>query len=385
MRNKKGIPEAMAAVQKHIDARKMLEAAEENERKWIEMIGPPVNESQIVITESRLRNLNYFSAESLPEIDDKEELHDELIERTLQTIGIGMIFGESNSGKTFMAIHMGMCVATGMKFLGRNVRQCAVLYIAAESPSGVRMRARAWQKQHHVKAPHFFVCPDQINLYENQFDQEAIILLANNIEIEHQVKIGLIIFDTLARISAGANENSNDMGKVMERCDAISLSVSATIGVIHHSGKDSLKGARGWSGMRAHIDTEIEVSQSNGICEALITKQREIEGKGDRVAFTLEVIQVGMNQWGNPRSTCWISQTDVQTKTIALTKSKTEVMDAISGCAYKSATRAEIHEILKKDKDNLNKTIREMLNDGLIYESGGKLYIKQVDADDQPF
>jgi hypothetical protein len=26
-----------------------------------------------------------------------------------------------------------------------------------------------------------------------------------------------------------------------------------------------------------------------------------------------------------------------------------------------------------------------MLNDGLLYELGGKLFIKQVDIDDQPF
>ena len=385
MSTKKGMPEALAAVQKHIDARKMLEAAEENERKWIEMIGPPVAESEIVIPGSQLRFLNFFSADSLPDIDDKEQLHDELIERTLQTSGIGMIFGESNSGKTFMAIHMGMCVATGMPFLGRNVRQCAVLYVAAESPSGVRMRARAWQKQHGVRAPHFYVCPDQINLYENQFDQEAIILLVNSIEIQHEVKIGLIIFDTLARISAGANENSNDMGKVMERCDAISLSVSATIGVIHHSGKDSLKGARGWSGMRAHIDTEIEVSQSNGICVAEITKQREIEGKGDRFAFTLEVVQVGVNQWGNKRSTCWINATDVPTKEITLTKAKKEIVDAISNSPYRSATRVEVREILQKDKDNLNKAINSMIKSGLLYEKGGKLFINQLDIDAEPF
>jgi hypothetical protein len=44
-----------------------------------------------------------------------------------------------------------------------------------------------------------------------------------------------------------------------------------------------------------------------------------------------------------------------------------------------------LKEILKKDKDNINKTIREMLNDGLLYELGGKLFIKQIDIDDQPF
>jgi predicted HTH transcriptional regulator len=61
------------------------------------------------------------------------------------------------------------------------------------------------------------------------------------------------------------------------------------------------------------------------------------------------------------------------------------VLDAISETTYKSATRGELKEILKKDKDNINKTIREMLNDGLLYELGGKLFIKQVDIDDQPF
>jgi ABC-type amino acid transport substrate-binding protein len=331
------------------------------------------------------RDLNFYSADSLPQIDEQEQLDDELIERTLQTSGIGMIFGESNTGKTFMAIHMGMCVATGMQFLGRNVNQCAVLYVAAESPAGVAMRARAWQKQYQLKADQFFICPDQINLYEDDVDTYSIYALALKIYTTRGIKIGLIIFDTLARISAGSNENSNDMGKVMGRCDELGDAFSSAIVVIHHSGKDSLKGARGWSGMKAHINTEIEVSQSNGISVAQITKQREIEGKGDRVAFTLEVVQVGINKWGNRRSTCWVNQTDVPTKTIALSKSKNEVLDAISETTYKSATRGELKEILKKDKDNINKTIREMLNDGLLYELGGKLFIKQIDIDDQPF
>jgi hypothetical protein len=334
---------------------------------------------------SKMRNLDYFSADSLPEIDINESLNDELIERTLQNTGIGMIFGESNSGKTFMAIHLGMCVAAGMQFLGRNVNQSAVLYVAAESPAGVRMRARAWQMQHQVKASNFFICPDQINLYESDFDQQALDFLVKMIELRHQVKIGLIIFDTLARISAGANENSNDMGRVMERCDQIGMFSGAAIVVIHHSGKDALKGARGWSGMRAHIDTEIEVSQSNDVSVAEITKQREIEGKGDRFAFTLEAVQVGTNQWGNLRSTCWVKPTDVPIKEPKIPKSRQEILDVISSASYKSATRSEIREIIKKDPDNINKTIREMLKAGLIYEYGEKLFINQKDKVNDAF
>ena len=328
------------------------------------------------------RSLEYFSGDELPDLDELEVLHDELIERTLQTSGIAMIFGESNSGKTFMAIHMCMCVATGMQFLGRNVTQTAVLYVAAESPAGVRMRARAWQKQHGMKSGNFFVCPDQVNLYENEFDSDAIIRLIKKIEATHGVNIGLVVFDTLARISAGANENSNDMGKVMVRCDAIGSSIGALIGVIHHSGKDSLKGARGWSGMRAHIDTEIEVSQSNGISVAEVTKQREIEGKGDRLAFSLEPVQIGMNKWGNIRSTCWVNSADLPPKTLLLPPTELAILKFMNRSNF-GVTRAEISAGINKDKSNSNKAVKKLLDDELIYEQMGKLYIKHEDRSEK--
>lgn len=330
------------------------------------------------------RQLEYFSGSDLPDIDETEVLHDELIERTLQKTGIAMIFGESNSGKTFMAIHMCMCVATGGEFLGRNVNESAVLYVAAESPSGVKMRARAWQKQHNQKSENFFICPEQINLYESEFDADAVVELAKKIQTEHGVKIGLVVFDTLARISSGANENSNDMGKVMERCDSIGHLTGALVTVIHHSGKDSLKGARGWSGMRAHIDTEIEVSQSNGVSVAEITKQREIEGKGDRFAFKLEAVQVGMNQWGNIRSTCWVNPVDVPAKTARLAPTENAILELINEVGT-GLTRGEICEALKKDKDNINKSIRTLLSAGIVYEQMRKIFIKQEDRDDKPF
>jgi RecA/RadA recombinase len=326
-------------------------------------------------TEEKGRQLEYFSGSDLDDIDDKEVLNDELIERTLQKTGIAMIFGESNSGKTFLAIHLCMCVSTGQEFLGRNVNESAVLYVAAESPAGVKMRARAWQKQHNQKSEKFFVCPEQINLYESKFDADAVVSLSKKIEDLHGVKIGLVVFDTLARISSGANENSNDMGLVMQRCDSIGHLTDALVAVIHHSGKDSLKGARGWSGMRAHIDTEIEVSQSNGISIAEITKQREIEGKGDRFAFKLESVQVGMNQWGNIRSTCWVNPTQLPAKNIRMSPTENAIIELINEVGV-GLTRGEICDALKKDKDNVNKSIRVLLNAEVVYEQMRKIFVK---------
>jgi hypothetical protein len=74
--------------------------------------------------------------------------------------------------------------------------------------------------------------------------------------------------------------------------------------LVHHTGKDAAKGARGWSGIRAHIDTEIEVVETNGERIATITKQRELPGKGDAFGFKLEIVEMGVSKFGETATTC---------------------------------------------------------------------------------
>lgn len=327
---------------------------------------------------------DYISAGELKAIDEDEELRDELIERTLGVTGITMIYGESNTGKTFLAIELSMCLATGRKFLGRNVNKTAVLYVASESPAGVMMRVRAWKQANQVDQADLFICPQQVNLYGSDYDKDIIIDTAKEINETYKVSIGLIIFDTLARVSSGANENSADMGLVMGRCDEIGMALATAVSVIHHAGKDSLKGARGWSGMRAHIDTEIEVSQSSLGSVAEITKQREIEGKGDRIGFRLQPIIVGRNQWGNPRATCVVVPCDAPSKTDGLKPNEREVLEFMKETNL-GVNRAEICEGIGKDQSNTNKVIKSLLGKGAVYEQFGKLYMKQDLDDDKPF
>jgi hypothetical protein len=76
-------------------------------------------------------------------------------------------------------------------------------------------------------------------------------------------KARLIVGDTLARLSVGGNENAGqDMGLGVRRIDRIRAECRALFLLIHHSGKVAAAGARGWSGVRAAVDTEIEVTDS---------------------------------------------------------------------------------------------------------------------------
>jgi hypothetical protein len=90
----------------------------------------------------------------------------------------------------------------------------------------------------------------------------------------------------------------------MAKFDSVAQATGSGMLIIHHNGKDQAKGARGWSGIRAHIDTEIEVMEKDGVRSATITKQRELPGKGEIIYFRLEVVEMGVTKFGKPATTC---------------------------------------------------------------------------------
>lgn len=73
-------------------------------------------------------------------------------------------------------------------------------------------------------------------------------------------KPGLVVVDTLAAGFGSGNENSpDDMGAFLPNIRRLCAGTSAHVMIVHHTGKDAERGARGHSALRAAVDTEIEV------------------------------------------------------------------------------------------------------------------------------
>jgi hypothetical protein len=278
---------------------------------------PEVDPETGEIVQPRARMLECFKASSLPPASNGEVFDDELVEGVMGKAAMAVLYGDSNSGKTFLAIDLCAAIARGAKWLGRHTEPGVVLYLATESPHSVKVRLRAYQRHHRVKLDWFYVVASPVSLFNAQADMQAVMSTVQRVEQETGARVSLIVGDTLARLSAGANENSGeDMGVVLQNCDRIRDASGATFLLIHHTGKDAAKGMRGWSGMRAHIDTEVEVTadEDTGQRCAEITKQRDLDGKGDRYGFTLEAISVGVNKWGRPRSSCIVMPSEAPAK-----------------------------------------------------------------------
>jgi phage/plasmid primase-like uncharacterized protein/KaiC/GvpD/RAD55 family RecA-like ATPase len=233
------------------------------------------------------------------------EAPDELVEG-LMTIGSSVVvYGDSNSGKTFWALSVATAIATGTDCYGRKTDPGLVVYLASEAPASIRSRMQAIKKYHGCDLENLAMVPVPMNFYNGDQDAHDVIELVRAIEQIKGRPVRLIIGDTLARMSAGANENSGeDMGPVMARFDQVATATGAALMIIHHNGKDAAKGARGWSGIRAHIDTEIEVIEKEGIRMVNVTKQRELPSKGEAIYFKLEVVEMGISKFGGPATTC---------------------------------------------------------------------------------
>ncbi len=229
-----------------------------------------------------------------------------LIKGLLDKGSMSDLFGPSNSGKTFVALDIALHIALGWPWSGLKTRQGKVVYIAGEGGIGVQERLEAFKLHHALEEyPDFYLIPKNIALRGEDarpFDLIDAIKQIGGVE--------LLVIDTLARAMAGGNENaSEDMGELIQNCDHIRHETGAHVMVIHHTGKDIERGARGHSSLKAAIDTELSVSQSNGVITVYNSKQRD--GKKDSCwKFKLKSYEVGTDEDGDPITSCVLIETN---------------------------------------------------------------------------
>ena len=233
-----------------------------------------------------------------------------LVKGLLSSGAMSVIYGPSNSGKTFFALDLAYHIAIGAPWRGRRVVQASVLYLAAEGGTGVLNRISALKRRHGVCDVPMAVKRAGMDLLHDQADLQHIAELSAQVKARNPQAPLLIVIDTLSRIMVGGDENSAaDMTALIRNVDGIRELTGAHIVLVHHTGKDTAKGARGHSSLRAATDTEIEVANDNGARAAMVTKQRDYQG-GETFAFNLESISLGFDQDGDEVTSCVVVETD---------------------------------------------------------------------------
>jgi hypothetical protein len=73
-----------------------------------------------------------------------------LIDGLIETDSLGLFFGDPGCGKSFLAVDLGLSVASGTAFHGRKVKTGPVFYIAGEGHNGFSRRFQAWSRKRGV-------------------------------------------------------------------------------------------------------------------------------------------------------------------------------------------------------------------------------------------
>lgn len=245
---------------------------------------------------------------------------------------LAILFGPSGSGKSFLAFDLCAAIARGLEtWNGKRVTKGRVAYLVAEGVPGFRQRIKAYRAEHAIKGSDIDMTIIA-GVVPNLTDEASVARL--KADMKAFGPYDLIVFDTFAQVTSGANENSGEeMSTALKHCREISQVCGAMSLLVHHSGKDDTKGARGWSGLKAAADVELEVKRDKDGAQRSVTITKMKDGEDNNAqGFKLRTVVMGKDEDGDDITSCVVEYNDAGpvTKAAKLGHNQAALMRALS-------------------------------------------------------
>ena len=212
----------------------------------------------------------YLTADQLDNLPAPESLIADVLTRH----SYGILRGRDKSFKSFVALDWSLRLATGTPWQGKAVERTRVLYVAGEGAHGIGERKRAWETAHDIKAdPDWFVVRrSAVNLYRAGDDY------AHLLDYVERGEFGLVVFDTLRRMSGGAEGNGSDMGAVVDRMDEVKRhTTNGSVLAVAHTDKGD-NDTRGFSGIEDDADIVWSAKRENNTSELTLRCEKFKDG-----------------------------------------------------------------------------------------------------------
>lgn len=216
---------------------------------------------------------------------------DWLIEGYLDVGSLAMVFGESGAMKSFLAIDIGLSVATGLGWHGRRVpKNGAVFYICGEGFGGIAKRIQAWLSARECESsPPFFVSQRAASFLDKQSAKSVHDAIAQLGELHGTPR--LVVVDTLARNFGSGNPDATaDAQDFITALDEIKAKFGCTVLLVHHCGHTNKDRGRNSYVFHASVDWEYRFSKAAGETRVLKNSKAKDCAEPESVSFApLEV------------------------------------------------------------------------------------------------
>lgn len=247
-------------------------------------------------------------------IESWDDIEDEPVEWLIKDLlprrSLVALYGPPGSFKSFVALSIAEAIATGKEWMGREIETPgAVLYICGEGFGGVGARIKACKIYNKTPArTEIYVIRAALNLRSSADDFDLLMASIKDLMERTGVQFELVQIDTLARAFGAGNENnSEDMAAFIHNTGRIQRMLGCSLMVVHHSGKDALKGLRGHSSLLGAVDTQLELakvdatpnlaSQVAGSGILTVSKQKDGE-TGVKIGFEMVKVEIQASQLG---------------------------------------------------------------------------------------
>lgn len=235
-----------------------------------------------------------------------------LVKRIIPDSGVGVIYGDSGTYKSFLTLDLLAHIGNGASWFGHRVTAAPTVYIPFEGQGGIPKRVQAWrQATSHMAgrdvSTNIRFITDRMNLREAA-DRETLVATLN----EMGWAGGVLCIDTLAQAGQGIEENTSEgMGEMIGIFQELQQRLGGVVLVVHHSGKNASAGMRGWSGLRGALDFALkcwrddEWSQLDG--QFVLDKVKDDES-GTAYPFTMLRVALGYDADGDEITSLTVSQ-----------------------------------------------------------------------------
>lgn len=274
------------------------QAPDGDDQRWIEQgiedgAGRPI---RVVYPRSHpLAHLNIsgegFGARLIT-VDDLDDVPDPepLIDGWLYKDTTARLIGQPGSYKSFVALDMACCVASGRPWHGNPVQRTAVLYVVGEGLSGYKRRIAAWCEHNGV---------DRAELREGLRLTRGAVQIGSPEWAELaawaiESKAGFVVVDTQAKATVEFDENSNpEQTRVIACLEDMRQQTGGTLLLLHHTGHangEASNRGRGASAWRGGVDTELILTKTGERTGALLNDRQKEAASGNQVAVTMVLI-----------------------------------------------------------------------------------------------
>jgi hypothetical protein len=247
-----------------------------------------------------------------------------LIENIVPAEGAGMLFGETDVGKTFVALNMAIPVCADLPWQGHAVAHGTVLFIEAEGGRSFALRKHAAKLEAGV-TPSLLTPVAFVSVYEPLGfgpDTEMALVLRRAQAVREAVAnrtlppIRFVVVDTLAQNIHGDADSNADMTAFLRLFRAFlkALSIESVFGLlIHHPGHANKERGRGAYALPADLDLILHLEGEPGALTLSCDRMRD----GERFApilLALEKRLVVMNDGRTTSTLVVVQRTETGTR-----------------------------------------------------------------------